>query len=678
MPIVPSQDLSLVSVFNATDLDGGTVMPGSDLDHQALTSTDSYKSPPHLQLVPGHALTAARPLLIDSPVSPNSSSEGPSPMPPERKPEEDTPYTTSGNRQTTGNRPNPSTSPTVRTYPALPQSQARSPDAPPPDRHRPTVQISHERHPMEDPNPRQRTPPTTMDAPVSHMRSTQAISLSHSPTASYSRMPGSSAQSEAPERIQASPTDHKIDAALRNAYSAQGLHPVHDARYPGSPPTQTHPNSSAPHFPAYSAYAPGYPPSAQYPSTLHPLHPAQTSLGTSYPAPPRSAGSSHPSNSPHNTTRSPSSRGGTSYAENPHTPANYQLPSPAMDPGSSGNDNSPARLPNAIGGRLFTSLTLPNPLPGAPGGPPSDSGHPSAGSTGGHSSVSLSPEYERHSSSGDDLYSSGMSSVQYRDTLLPDVVEAYGQDAGELKARRHRTTPRQFQSLTQVYNRTAFPSTQERLQLAERLGMQPRQVQIWFQNRRQQEKNRVNRGVPNPPMMHRNVGRPRVERIPHEGGPEQTREWILREARERGPDDYYPPYPGYGLPPPGYGPPPPGYGPPPPSQSYGHGHPPPPPPPPPPDYGPHHHRYEGLPPPGPYSGPPPPSGYGTPSREYGPQPNPGPYGPPPRRDYPPRDYGPPPPRSGGSQYPGPSRESEMYERYVNEEPRRDGNGNGGR
>ncbi|KZT52108.1 hypothetical protein CALCODRAFT_102920 [Calocera cornea HHB12733] len=674
MPIVPSQDLSFVS--NATDLEGAALMPGIALDHQVLTSTNSYKFPPHLQLVPGHALTATRPLRTDSPVSPNSSSEGPSPMPPERNPVDanrDAAFTASTTRPSTDNRPNPTSSPTVRNHPSLPQSQARSPDAPPPDRHRPMVQISHERHPMEDPSPRQRTPPTTMDAPLSHMRSTQAINLSHSPTASYSRMPG---KTEPPEAIRVFPPDLKMDSVARSAYSAHDQYPAHDARYSGPPPSQPYQNSAAPYYPARSPS--GYASNAPQRSP-HSLHPAQLSPTISYPAPPRSSGSSHPSNSPHNTNRSPPSRGGNQYAESPHTPANYQLPSPGMETASSGNDNSPSRLPNAIGGRLFTSRTLPNPLPGGPGGPPSDSGHPSAASTGGHSSVSLSPDYERHSSSGDDLYSSGMSSAQYRDTLLPDVVEAYGQDAGELKARRHRTTPRQFQMLTQVYNRTAFPSTQERLQLAERLLMQPRQVQIWFQNRRQQEKNRVNRGVPNPPMMHRNVGRPRVERIPHEGGPEQTREWILREARERGPDGYYSHYPGYGPPPPGYGPappgygpPPPGYGPPPPTHGYGHGHLPPPPP---QDYGSPHHRYEG-PPPGPYPGPPPHAGgYGA-SREYAPQPNPGSYGPAPRRDYPPREYGAPPVRSGSSHYPGPPRDADMYERYVNEEPRRDENGNG--
>ncbi|EJT97276.1 hypothetical protein DACRYDRAFT_25093 [Dacryopinax primogenitus] len=569
-------------------------------------------------------------------------------MPAKDKPGEanhDSPLANPGPGPITANRGNPSTSPIITNYPRLPQSQARSPDRLPSDRNRPTVQITHERHSMEGPSPLPRLP-LDMDSSLSHVRSRQTVDRYTNPTVSNSQ--------------------NRLDPAPRSAYSSHTApYTAHDSSYPGPPSSHGHQNSSSSYHDTYSSHS-------HHPPMPHSLHPSTASHGSACPQPPRSGGSSHPSSSPNQTNRSPSLREGNHFSDSPNTPAGYQLPSPAVTSSTSGNGSSPNRLPDAIGGRLFTSLTLPIPVPRGSVGPPSDSGQPSAGSTGGHSSVSLSPEFDRHSSSGEEqLYGTAMANVQYRDALLPDVVDAYGQDAGELRARRHRTTPRQFQALTQVYNRTAFPSTQERLQLAERLGMQPRQVQIWFQNRRQQDKNRVSRGVPNPPMMHRNVGRPRVERIPHEGGPEQTRDWVLREARERGPE-FPNHYTGYGPPPSEYESPHSGYAPPPVSQSHGRG----PPPPSPREYGAPHYRHEG-PPPGAYPATSSSSGrYGDSAGDYPQPPNPGRYGPPPPREYRP-DYSPQPPRSGGS-YSGGHREPDMYGRYVNEEPRRDENGNGGR
>ncbi|KAG8965793.1 hypothetical protein FRC03_000164 [Tulasnella sp. 419] len=54
-----------------------------------------------------------------------------------------------------------------------------------------------------------------------------------------------------------------------------------------------------------------------------------------------------------------------------------------------------------------------------------------------------------------------------------------------VKPKRKRADATQLRVLNEVYARTAFPSTEERAELAKRLGMSPRQVQIWFQNRRQ-------------------------------------------------------------------------------------------------------------------------------------------------------------------------------------------------
>ncbi|KAG2217864.1 hypothetical protein INT45_012779 [Circinella minor] len=68
---------------------------------------------------------------------------------------------------------------------------------------------------------------------------------------------------------------------------------------------------------------------------------------------------------------------------------------------------------------------------------------------------------------------------------------SYGSDdeqvLGELplKAKRRRANAKQLEVLNRVFDRTVFPSTQLRAELGRQLGMSPRTVQIWFQNRRQ-------------------------------------------------------------------------------------------------------------------------------------------------------------------------------------------------
>ncbi|KZT43638.1 homeobox-domain-containing protein [Sistotremastrum suecicum HHB10207 ss-3] len=65
-----------------------------------------------------------------------------------------------------------------------------------------------------------------------------------------------------------------------------------------------------------------------------------------------------------------------------------------------------------------------------------------------------------------------------------------------LKKKRKRADAYQLRILNDVYARTAFPSTDERNALARQLDMTPRSVQIWFQNKRQA--NRQNRYQPAP------------------------------------------------------------------------------------------------------------------------------------------------------------------------------------
>lgn len=49
-----------------------------------------------------------------------------------------------------------------------------------------------------------------------------------------------------------------------------------------------------------------------------------------------------------------------------------------------------------------------------------------------------------------------------------------------IKPKRRRADANQLRTLNATYDRTAFPSTEERADLARKLGMTPRQVQIWY------------------------------------------------------------------------------------------------------------------------------------------------------------------------------------------------------
>ena len=63
--------------------------------------------------------------------------------------------------------------------------------------------------------------------------------------------------------------------------------------------------------------------------------------------------------------------------------------------------------------------------------------------------------------------------------------QCYQSDSDILKIKRRRATALQTQELQKVFEKTAFPYTGLRENLARHLGMPPRTVQIWFQNKRQ-------------------------------------------------------------------------------------------------------------------------------------------------------------------------------------------------
>jgi hypothetical protein len=58
-------------------------------------------------------------------------------------------------------------------------------------------------------------------------------------------------------------------------------------------------------------------------------------------------------------------------------------------------------------------------------------------------------------------------------------------DRNNLKAKRKRASPNQLVVLNRIFSQTYFPSTEIRIELGKQLGMSPRTVQIWFQNKRQ-------------------------------------------------------------------------------------------------------------------------------------------------------------------------------------------------
>lgn len=63
--------------------------------------------------------------------------------------------------------------------------------------------------------------------------------------------------------------------------------------------------------------------------------------------------------------------------------------------------------------------------------------------------------------------------------------------SSNLKAKRKRASPTQLSVLNRVFQQTFFPSTELRIELGKQLGMSPRTVQIWFQNKRQSIRTRT-------------------------------------------------------------------------------------------------------------------------------------------------------------------------------------------
>lgn len=64
----------------------------------------------------------------------------------------------------------------------------------------------------------------------------------------------------------------------------------------------------------------------------------------------------------------------------------------------------------------------------------------------------------------------------------------HASDAQRKKKRYHRHTPHQIQELESVFRECPHPDEKQRAQLSRDLGLEPRQIKFWFQNRRTQMK----------------------------------------------------------------------------------------------------------------------------------------------------------------------------------------------
>lgn len=73
---------------------------------------------------------------------------------------------------------------------------------------------------------------------------------------------------------------------------------------------------------------------------------------------------------------------------------------------------------------------------------------------------------------------------------VADPSTAAAAAAGSTTSNRWVLSPEDVEMLANIFKATPYPSRQVRMQLASRLQVQPHQVQMWFQNRRQRVKSR--------------------------------------------------------------------------------------------------------------------------------------------------------------------------------------------
>ncbi|CAG8541894.1 14592_t:CDS:2, partial [Acaulospora colombiana] len=111
------------------------------------------------------------------------------------------------------------------------------------------------------------------------------------------------------------------------------------------------------------------------------------------------------------------------------------------------------------------------------------------------------PAYFDRDDSGRGYHSPNASAFPHQPRPYPHFYHGYPSpnSVSHSPAKRKRANPNQLKVLNEVFQQTFFPSTEQRIQLGKQLGMSPRTVQIWFQNKRQswRSKTRATSSAPN-------------------------------------------------------------------------------------------------------------------------------------------------------------------------------------
>ncbi|MFS7888403.1 putative transcription factor & lipid binding HD-SAD family [Helianthus anomalus] len=104
------------------------------------------------------------------------------------------------------------------------------------------------------------------------------------------------------------------------------------------------------------------------------------------------------------------------------------------------------------------------------------------------SSIIPKEEMESMMRPGKEEMESGSGSDQIEGGLSGNEVETDQQQPPTKKKRYHRHTAHQIQQMEALFKESPHPDDKRRLKLSQELGLKPRQVKFWFQNRRTQMK----------------------------------------------------------------------------------------------------------------------------------------------------------------------------------------------